>query len=119
MMQGWDAIARLRHLVGIFVALALLFAPGVAHFGMADAAAPHHERMMEQTGHCSLPAGGLSDHGKAAGNACCSSICVAIAADAATSLYEASIRSPAPAFALAKLHIGYLGEIATPPPRRG
>jgi len=116
-MRTRDAAARLRSLVAAFVALALLLAPAFTHLGMAGAAAPKHERMMKQAGRCSISADGLADHGKPAGKACCSSTSLAVAADAVSPLQETPVRGPARAVPVPSLHIGYLGEIATPPPR--
>ena len=118
-MPPRDRAGRLRRLGVMFVALALRLAPGVTHLGMAEAASPNHERMMEQTGHCSNPPSGLADHGKPAGKACCSSISIAVAADASAPLQDAPIQSPARVVRISVLLVDYLAEIATPPPRIG
>ena len=106
----------IRKLFALLVALAVLFAPGVT--GAAMAAAPNHDMQMMEAGHCEAPPSGTSHHDKMGSKSCCISMCMAVAiAPAAPALDHEIAHAPA-SFVIPTLHVAYLGEIATPPPRR-
>lgn len=117
-MRPYTQAVSIRRLFAILVALALLFAPAFTDAGEAFAATPdHHARMME-AGHCQMPSSNSGDHNKAPIKSCCVAMCmaVAIAPDV-----RAAVVAQAPAtayFAAPGSWHGYLGEIATPPPRQ-
>ena len=117
-MHAHASAMSLRRLFAIFVALAVLFAPAVARAGGPFAAAPGHAQMMEQTGHCQMPPEGSAGHDKAPVKSCCIWMCTAVAAEPAAPVGGGLMpRAPA-VLAIPTLHIAYLGEIATPPPRQ-
>jgi hypothetical protein len=97
------------------IALALLAAPSAAFAAIPVAAVPHHDMQAMQMDHCqSAPS---SSDRKAPVKSCCMSMCMALAV------------APEPAGdAMGLAHFfsyfvgptswhGYLGEIATPPPK--
>ncbi|MDQ3143285.1 MAG: hypothetical protein M3Q57_00180 [Pseudomonadota bacterium] len=103
-------------LFAILIAAAMLFAP-FAMQGPAMAAMPsdHHGQMMVE-GHCEEPTGTEKDS-KPADKPCCAAMCSA-AAIPAPGLYAKRVFAPLPATPLAaNFYQGFLGEIATPPPR--
>lgn len=102
-------------LFAIFAALAVLFAPLTV--AEASAAVPRHEQLMNQMGHCQMPASGSADHDKMAGKNCCVSMSMAVAMGAATPLLTEGTQRVPSLFPIPPFHIGFLGEIATPPPR--
>lgn len=111
-----------RAFLGILIAFAMLLAPVVARTGEALAAVPDHQGQMMMSGHCKAePVSGgddeASDHGMAAGKACCVSMCMAVAvtptAPVADKLFE---RVPA-VFLTRSLQEIPPAELATPPPR--
>lgn len=106
----------IRKLFALLVALAVLFAPGVT--GAAMAAAPNHDMQMMGAGHCEAPPSDTNHHDKMGGKSCCISMCMAVAiAPAAPALDHEIVHAPV-SFVIPTLHVAYLGEIATPPPRR-
>jgi hypothetical protein len=105
-------------LFAIVIALAVLFAPAMATAAMADGAPTGHMQMMDNGGHCHMPSGGSSDHHKSDGKSCCMSMCMALAVQPqSTAVGDRLPRSPAH-FSAPPARLAYLGEIATPPPRR-
>lgn len=106
-----------QKLFAILVALAVLFAPAVASAGETLAPGADHAQMMDRTGHCQMPASG-ADHDKAAGKSCCIWMCMAVAIEPAAPHHDEPLERAPAVFAIPSLHPGYLGEIATPPPRR-
>ena len=107
----------LSKLFAILIALAVLMAPAFSRLGEASAAlsGEHHQQMM-QGGHCQSPEPAPGDHEKAPANSCCISMCMGLA----VASQAGQDGNPAPAlatFAVRSLHLSYLGEIATPPPK--
>jgi hypothetical protein len=110
----------IHKLFAILVAVAVLFAPALMRAGEAHAATPDHAAQMMEAGHCKAPPShpGNHDSDKSKHKSCCLSMCAAaaIAAPAAATLDDFVPKStynlPPPAD-----YRGYLGEIATPPPR--
>jgi hypothetical protein len=103
-------------------ALAMLVAPLAMPGGaaaMATAPSPVHHPAGSGGGHCDEPSAPDSDapRDKAIGHACCGTMCVAVmAADPANDL--ANLRYPNPNLGPDSSRRGFLGEIATPPPKR-
>ena len=113
-MRPYALAVSIRKLFATLVALALLFAPVVAR----AAGASDHEQMMDQTGHCQMPIGGSADHDKVAGKSCCISMCAAVSVGAVAPPQEELVRPACAVSAVPTLHLAFVGEIATPPPRR-
>lgn len=106
----------IRKLFALLVALAVLFAPGVT--GAAMAAAPDHHMQVMEAGHCEAPPSSAGHHDKMGGKSCCISMCMAVAiAPTARAIDHEVAHAPA-TFVIPALHLAYLAEIATPPPRR-
>lgn len=108
----------LCRLFAMLFALTIIVAPLAMPAG-AEAAMPapasNHGDMAKQ-GHCDgEPA--QDHHGKAADKGCCTTMCMAVAGAPAAAVeplhYGASTLRPG----AAPFRRGYLGEIATPPPR--
>ncbi len=107
----------LRLLFSMMVALALAFAPFAMPMGEASAAAAtgHHEGMAK-AGHCDdTPAPANSDGHKE--KPCCSSGCMAAAMLPAAGEFVAASPHSTERRGLDRFRRGFLGEIATPPPR--
>jgi hypothetical protein len=84
----------------------------------ASAAVAGHARMMRQMGHCGMRAGRSTSRDKMTGKICCVSMSAAVSMAPPTPiLIELGNQAPATS-AIEALHLGYLGDIATPPPRR-
>lgn len=115
-MRSFRDILSIRKLFALLVALAVLFAPAMT--GAASAASPNHDMQMMEAGHCEAPSSSASHHDKMGSKSCCISMCMAVAiAPAAPALDHEVAHAPA-TFIIPTLHLAYLGEIATPPPRR-
>jgi hypothetical protein len=97
----------------ILLALATLFAPGVA--GAAMAASPHHDMQMMEAGHCQTPPSS-GDH-KMDGKSCCIAMCMAVAVAPSTRAETSPLREQVAQFPTAQAYHGLPAEIATPPPR--
>lgn len=94
----------------------MLFAPAVTSDGAVFAAVPDHHAQMMEAGHCkSLPS--PDEDNKAPAKSCCIAMCMAVAIAPSAPMPEPSIEHSSPSPALASVYLGYLGEIATPPPR--
>lgn len=115
-MHAIAPTVSIRKLVAIFVALAVLFAPAVSRASVF-VSMPDHELMMEQTGHCQMPSGS-AEHEKGAGKSCCVSMCMAVTINGSVPSDDHFVEHVSPVSLIPTLHVGYLGEIATPPPRR-
>ncbi len=112
---------NLRLLFSMLVAMALAFAPFAMPVGEASAApaAAHHEGMA-QAGHCDeMPAPAKSgDHSdKHKDKPCCTAGCMAAAMLPATAEGVAALPHATERPGLDLFYRGFLGEIATPPPR--
>lgn len=106
----------LKTLLSLVVALAVLLAPNVIAASAASASVPDHAMQMMASGHCkSMPS---SDQEKAPAKNCCVAISMAIAAAAATCLSESFVHQTPTGFAIRTVHLSYLSDIATPPPKQ-
>jgi Ni/Co efflux regulator RcnB len=103
-----------RRLLALLFAVAMVFAP-IGMPAMAEPTAPTAHHAMPGEGHCdrqSTP----DNHHKAADKSCCAAMCIAM-------VVPAGVAQPSPYLAdrerPASDHDrrGYLGEIATPPPK--
>jgi hypothetical protein len=104
-----------KSLFAILVALAVLVAPSAAFAGMAVAA--HHRGMQSmEMGHCQTPPSKDADRGKADKN-CCISMCLTLAVAPAAPAGAVEVPHAVTYFTAPQSWHGYLGEIATPPPR--
>ena len=114
-MPSYSPSVSIHRLFALLVALSVVFAPNVTSASMA--AAPHHDMQMMAAGHCSGLASNRGHDHESDGKSCCISTCtgVAVAPNSPPVDHEVP-RAPA-VFAVAPLHLSYLGEIATPPPR--
>lgn len=115
---GIGTSVSLCRLFAMLFALTIIAAPLAMPAGAEaaiPAAASHHGDITKQ-GHCDgEPA--QDHHGKAADKGCCTAMCMAVAVAPAAAVeplhYGASTLRPG----AAPFRRGYLGEIATPPPR--
>ena len=106
-----------RFLFALLLAVGLSLAPFAMPMGEASAVAPGHHAGMAKAGHCDdEPAPQQSDHHKA--KPCCAAGCMtaAMLPDLAEALLDLPRVTERPG--LDRFYRGYLGEIATPPPRR-
>lgn len=105
-----------RPFLAIILAVVVLFASGLTGAAVASAATMNHDMQMMETGHCSsMPS---KDDGKAPVKSCCIATCAATAAVVPSIPAELALLQQASAtFPIPAAHDGYLGEIATPPPR--
>jgi hypothetical protein len=116
-MRQRGSITGIRGLVAIVLAFALMFAPMATHLGMVSAAVSDAPQTMGSAGHCHAQSRGPANHGKPISKTCCVSTGIAVAIDSASPPREKLVRPAAPVFALTTFRSGFLGEIATPPPR--
>ena len=115
-MRAYPALMVTRPLLGLILALAVLFASPFTGAAAASAAAmPSHDMQMMEMGHCSsTPA---KEDGKAPVKSCCMAMCMAVAIEPAVPAQLSEIHHQTTYFAVPTSWHGYLGEIATPPPR--
>ncbi len=104
-----------RSLFMMLCALAMMVAPLTMPAGRAAAAAPHHGAMAG-AGHCGEKSDTDRSH-KTVDDGCCAAMCLGLSMATAMAgeplPYDASALRPG----AAPFRRGYLGEIATPPPR--
>jgi hypothetical protein len=103
-------------LFAIIVALAVLFAPSVVaaeHMAIT----PGHDMQMMEMGHCDGMPSKPADHGKVNGKSCCISMCMAVTIAPSAPADAAQAKHDAAYFVVPQSWHGFLGEIATPPPR--
>ena len=107
-----------RPLFAFFLVIAVLFASAMTGTAAASAAAmPGHDMQMMEMGHCSSSPSSHDD-GKSMPKQCCIAMCMAAVAVAPSTPAELPmIQQAAPSSFVPAAHDGYLGEIATPPPR--
>jgi hypothetical protein len=117
-MRPYGALMSPRKLFVICIALAVLLAPAFGRAGEAFAAVPG-DRHMEKAegGHCQSPPADPAEHGKAAKTSCCVSMCIGVAVTPPPFVKSIVAAGGPVTFGIASLHLGYLGEIATPPPK--
>jgi hypothetical protein len=109
----------LRRFFAMLIAVAMIFAPLAMQEGAAMAAPgpSHHGAMSAEADHCGANASHRQDRDKSADKSCCAAMCIGIAiapvsAGRALAHSRMILRPSAEPF-----RRGYLGEIATPPPR--
>lgn len=116
-MRSYALPVSIRKLLAILVAFAAILAPTLTRAGEAHAAAFNHHMQMMDTGHCKAPPSDTGDHEKAAGKDCCISMCTGLAVALGAPFAEKAPRRAPAVFGISTLHLAYLGEIATPPPK--
>jgi hypothetical protein len=116
-MSAYAQPVSIRKLFAILIALAVLIAPSVTYAAMPVAAAPHHDMRMMDMGHCQMLPSKSNDHDKTDGKSCCMSMCMAVAVAPFTPADAVEPKHSVAYFAVSQSWHGYLGEIATPPPR--
>ena len=113
-MNALAALVSPRKLFAIMIALAVLSAPAVTY---AAASTTHHNMQTMEMGHCQMLPSKGGDHRKADGKSCCISMCVAVAIAPAAPSEALELEHAGTYFAAPQWWHGFLGEIATPPPR--
>ncbi|HEY1146731.1 MAG TPA: hypothetical protein VGE84_10365 [Allosphingosinicella sp.] len=106
-----------RPLFAFILMIAVLFTSALTGTAAASAAMmPGHDMQMMETGHCSsMPS---KDDGKTPAKSCCIAMCTAAVAVAPSAPADLPVVQQAPAaFPILIGYNGFLGEIATPPPR--
>jgi len=106
----------IHKLFTVLIAVAVLFAPSVLaaeHMSMK----PNLDMQMIEMGHCDGMLSKQADHGKADGKSCCISMCMTVAIAPSAPAEAAEVRHDAVYFVAPQSWRGFLGEIATPPPR--
>jgi hypothetical protein len=117
-MRSYRLSVSIRTLFALLVGFTVLLGPVLTHASAASAAvAGHHDQMIE-AGHCEAPPADSSEDEQAPLESCCVSTCMAIAIAPPTPLTDGELKPAPRLFAVPALHLSYLGEIATPPPRR-
>ncbi|MFL6779923.1 MAG: hypothetical protein ACJ8E8_12910 [Sphingomicrobium sp.] len=106
-----------RLLFTMFLAAAMSFAP----LAMAEAmaAAPAHHAAMTQHGDMAGHCPDQSDYGKSADKSCCAAMCLGVAIATASPGEPIAFASISARPSPDRFGRGFLGEIATPPPRLG
>ena len=117
-MRPYGVLMSLRQLFAIMIALALSLAPAFSRLGEAFAALPDgHHKQMVKGGHCQPPENAPNEGDKAPEKSCCLSMCMGVAV-ACPNRVQDNYPALVPAIsAVRSLHLSYLGEIATPPPK--
>jgi hypothetical protein len=115
-MRSYAFPVSIRKLFAILVALAVLFAPSVTYASTPLAVAHDHAMPMMEMGHCQMPPSKSADHSKADKN-CCMAMCTALAVAPSAPAESTGPKHAQSYFAVPESWHGYLGEIATPPPR--
>jgi len=114
-MRAYRILMGTRSLFAFVIMIAMLFASAVAGTAAASAATMNHDMQTMQMGHCSSPP--AKEDGKAPVKSCCIAMCMAVAVEPAVPPQLGDIHHQATYFAVPTSWHGYLGEIATPPPR--
>lgn len=117
-MRSYRLSVSIRTLLAPLVALAVLIGPVLTHANAASAAVAGHHAEMVESGHCEAPPADSSENEAAPVKSCCVSTCMAIAIAPAAQTADSELKPMPRQFAVPALHLSYLGEIATPPPRR-
>ncbi len=108
----------IRTLFALLMALAVLIAPAPSAMGAAMAAIPDHHAQMAPDDHCATTPADSGASDEAPAKSCCVATCTAVAVAPSGSIGELQPRVAPAVFPIATHYLGYLGEIATPPPRR-
>jgi hypothetical protein len=109
----------LRRFFAMLIAVAMMFAP-LAMPGGAAMAAPgpsHHGAMSGQMNHCGAKTGHQQNRGKPVDKSCCAAMCIGVAVAPASTERGLAYSRVALRPSAGPFRRGYLGEIATPPPR--
>jgi len=106
----------IRTLFALFAALAVLIAPLSSPAYAAVAAGHDHHAQMAADGHCKIKPNSDSKD-KAPAKDCCVATCASLAVAPSGTERELEPRPEPAIFTFATHRLGYLGEIATPPPR--
>ena len=117
-MRAYGHPVSISKLFAMLVAVAVLLAPAFSRAGEAFASVPDHHAQMMEAGHCDAPAPDSGDQDQAPTKSCCISMCMGIAITPAAPAKDGQLKPALALFAVPTLHLSYLGEIATPPPRR-
>ena len=115
-MRSYPSSMATRPLFAFILMIAVLFASALTGSAAASAATMNHDMQMMEMGHCSsMPS---KEDGKAPVKSCCIAMCTAAVAVAPSAPVELLPIQPVLAtFPVPAAHDGFLGEIATPPPR--
>ena len=117
-MRSYLPAVSLRRFFAALMALAVLFAPLLTHAGAASAQVPDHHMQMVESGHCDPAPSSTPGEDAAGPMTCCIAMFTAVPATPPPLLSEVPLE-PAPTLSAAStMHVSYLREIATPPPRR-
>lgn len=104
-----------RSLIAFVLMLTVLFASSLSGTAAGSAATIDHDMQMMEMGHCSSPPAKQS--GKAPVRPCCIATCMAVTATPSVPAEFVEPEHSASYFFAPASGQGYLGEIATPPPR--
>lgn len=116
-MRAYAPSMGTRPFFAFILMFAVLFASALSGTAAASAATMNHDTVMMDTGHCTSPPAARHD-GKDMTKSCCVAMCAATVAVAPSAPAElALVQQAAATFLIPAGHHGYLGEIATPPPR--
>ena len=114
-MRAYPTSMGSRSLLVLVIMMSVLFASAVTGTAAASAAMMNHDMQMMEMGHCSSsPA---KEDGKTPVKSCCIAMCTAVAIEPTVPAQLGDIHHQASYFAVPASWHGYLGEIATPPPR--
>ena len=116
-MSAYRLTMSFNHLLAALIALAVLFAPGVARAGEVFAAVPDHHQQMMQSGHCETTAGDEEHDGDPASMSCCVAMCMAVALTSASAPERVALPRSLNSGTQTSFVVGTAAEIATPPPR--
>lgn len=114
-MRAYAPSMTIRPFLAFAVTIAVLFASAFTGVAAASAVVPMHDNEMMAMGHCSSASSKHDSKGMT--KQCCIAMCMAVAIAPTTPDRLPLIIQSAATFQLPKSHVGYLGEIATPPPR--
>ena len=115
-MRAYRHLMGTRPLFAFVIMIAVLFASAVTGSAAASAATMNHDMQMMEMGHCSSPP--AKEDGKAPVKSCCIAMCMAVAIEPTASALLDEIHHQTTYFAVPTSWHRFLGEIATPPPRR-
>lgn len=104
----------ITRLLSLIAAFAMVLAP--LSIAEASAAVPDQAQMMHDMG-CHDPAGSSKHQDKMAGKICCASTGLAVAINSTMASSHDVVQRTGFARSHADWRLGFLGEIATPPPR--
>ena len=114
-MRAYPTSMGSRSLFAFVIMISVLFASAVTGTASASAATMNHDMQMMEMGHCSSPP--AKEDGKAPVKSCCIAMCVAVAIEPSAPARLGDLHHQTTYFAVPSSWHGFLGEIATPPPR--